>query len=248
MQPEQLMALRRADMRTAVILMIVSTLAMVDSFSFPLTGSYAGVQNMWYVSPALFPIIVFSLLFLCGLSLLIKSITFIKKHPSIATAKESPASWGRFFLLVSLIAGMVYGFIPMIDFALSSFLFLFIFIFTFYSDNALFQKRIFVIWTTVSFLLAVVSFTTDLSDDKRMLFDWAMLAFIFCMLIVLYSWAKKSEQLKVWRVSWKTALIVTLIVCPLFRLGMLVPLPTEGLIINSMVDLKYTIHDLWREW
>ena len=44
MQPEQLMALRRADMKTALVLMIISTLVIIESLSFPLTGSYAGVQ------------------------------------------------------------------------------------------------------------------------------------------------------------------------------------------------------------
>ena len=143
MQPEQLMTLRRADMRTASILMIVSAFAIIESLSFPLTGNYAGVQNVWYVSPALFPIIISCLVFLCGAALLIKSIIFIKQNAAIGTAKESPASWWRFFVLVSLIAGQVYGFVPLIDFALSSFIFLFVFIFAFYSDNSTFQKRIF---------------------------------------------------------------------------------------------------------
>lgn len=247
MQPEQLMALRRADMKTALVLMFISALVIIESLSFPLTGSYAGVQNVWYVSPALFPIIISSVLFICGLSLLIKSLIFIKKNAAIATAKESTASWWRFFVLVSLIAGQVFGFVPLIDFALSSFIFLFVFIFAFYSDNATFQKRIFVIWSTLCFLLFLVTITTNLSEDIRFLFDWATLFFIGCMVALLYTWAKKSEQLKVWRISWKTALIVTLIVCPVFRLGMLVPLPTEGLVINPMVDIKYVVRDLWRE-
>lgn len=247
MQPEQLMTLRRADMKTALVLMIVSAFAIIESLSFPLTGNYAGVQNVWYVSPALFPIIISCLLFLCGAALLIKSIIFIKKNSLTATAKESAASWWRFYILVSLIAGQVYGFIPLIDFALSSFIFLFVFIFAFYSDSATFQKRIFAIWTVVCFLLALVTFSTNLTDEIRSLFDWAALVFIACMVIVLYRWAKKSEQLKVWRVSWKTALIVTLVVCPVFRLGMLVPLPTEGIVINPMVDIKYVVRDFWRE-
>ncbi|MBD5769996.1 tripartite tricarboxylate transporter TctB family protein [Marinomonas colpomeniae] len=247
MQPEQLMTLRRADMRTASILMIVSAFAIIESLSFPLTGNYAGVQNVWYVSPALFPIIISCLVFLCGAALLIKSIIFIKQNAAIGTAKESPASWWRFFVLVSLIAGQVYGFVPLIDFALSSFIFLFVFIFAFYSDNSTFQKRIFAIWTVVCVLLASVTFSTNLTDETRSLFDWTALVFIVCMIVTLYKWAKKSEQLKVWKVSWKTALIVTLVVCPVFRLGMLVPLPTEGIVINPMVDIKYVVRDFWRE-
>lgn len=247
MQPENLMALRRADMKTALVLMIVSTFAIIESLSFPLTGNYAGVQNVWYVSPALFPIIISSVLFLCGLVLLIKSIIFIKKNALIATAKETKASWWRFFVLVSLISGQVYGFVPLVDFALSSFIFLFVFIFAFYSDNALFQKRIFSIWSVVCVLLAIVTFTTELTDEVRSLFDWAALVFIGVMVVTLFKWAKQTDQLKVWRISWKTALIATVIICPLFRLGMLVPLPIEGIVINPMVDIKYVVRDVWRE-
>ncbi|KZN13984.1 tripartite tricarboxylate transporter TctB family protein [Marinomonas sp. TW1] len=247
MQPEQLMALRRSDMKTALVLMGISAFAMIESLNFPLTGNYAGVQNVWYVSPALFPIIIFSVLFLCGLVMLIKSIIFIKKNALTATAKESTASWWRFFVLVSLIAGQVYGFVPLVDFALSSFIFLFVFIFAFYSDNAMFQKRIFMIWSVVCVLLATVTFSTELTDETRSLFDWAALLFIGVMVVTLFKWAKQSKQMKVWRISWKTALIVTVIVCPMFRLGMLVPLPTEGIVINPMVDLKYVVRDVWRD-
>jgi len=28
---------------------------------------------------------------------------------------------------------------------------------------------------------------------------------------------------------------------------MLVPLPTEGIVINPMVDIKYVVRDVWRE-
>jgi hypothetical protein len=247
MQPENLMALRRADMKTALVLMIVSSFAIIESLNFPLTGNYAGVRNAWYVSPALFPIIISSALFLCGLALMIKSIIFIKKNALTATAKQSTASWWRFYILVSLIAGQVYGFVPLVDFALSSFIFLFVFIFAFYSDSALFQKRIFAIWSLICVLLAIVTFTTELTDEVRILFDWAALVFIGVMVITLFKWAKQTEQLKVWRVSWKTALIVTVVICPLFRLGMLVPLPTEGIVINPMVDIKYVVRDIWRE-
>ncbi|GAB3482799.1 tripartite tricarboxylate transporter TctB family protein [Marinomonas epiphytica] len=246
MQPEQLMALRRADFKTAIILMLISAFVLFESLSFPLTESYAGVQNVWYVSPALFPIIISLLLFLCALVLLVKSFLHIKKHVNTATAIESRSSWWRFFVLVSLIAGQVFGFVPMVDFALSAFIFLFVFIFAFYSDEVQFQKRVFYIWTSVCLLLALLNFTTTLEETSRIYLDWATLAFILSLLIIFRSWALQQNKMKVWRISWKTALIVTLVVCPIFRLGMLVPLPTEGLLIEPMVDVKYLLRDLWR--
>lgn len=246
MQPEQLMALRRADIKTAVVLIIISTIMIVESLNFPLTDSYAGVQNVWYVSPALFPILIGSILLVCGAALLMKAIVFVKSHAEIATAKESAESWWRFALLVSLIAGQVFGWVPFVDFSLAAFVFLFLFIFAFYSDNALFQGRILKIWTITSIVLVLVSSFTEFSEDERLYVDFVAIAYIAIVVWICKQWASKESQLAVWRISWKTALIVTIVVCPLFRLGMLVPLPTEGVVIEKMVDMKYIARDYWR--
>lgn len=246
MQPEQLMALRRADIKTAVILIFISALMIVESLNFPLTDSYAGVQNAWYVSPALFPILIGSILLLCGAVLLTKAVVFVKHNAEVATAKESAASWWRFALLVSLIAGQVFGWVPLIDFAFAAFIFLFLFIFAFYSDSSLFQGRVFKIWTITSVLLVLTSVLVEFSEETRLYLDFLAVAYIAVMVWLARTWAQKSDQLGVWKISWKTALIVTIVICPLFRLGMLVPLPTEGLVIEKMVDMKYVVRDYWR--
>ncbi|TBR42783.1 hypothetical protein CBF23_006290 [Marinomonas agarivorans] len=246
MQPEQLMALRRADIKTAVILIFVAALMIVESLNFPLTDSYAGVQNAWYVSPALFPILIGSLLLLCGAILLLKAVVFVKSNAEVATAKETKASWWRFALLVSLIAGQIFGWVPLVDFALAAFIFLFLFIFAFHSDNAVFQGRIFKIWTATSILLILISLFAELSEETRFYVDILVLVYMAVMVWLARSWAQKSDQLNVWKISWKTALVVTIVICPLFRLGMLVPLPTEGIVIERMVDMKYVVRDYWR--
>ncbi|MCZ2720841.1 hypothetical protein O1D97_04080 [Marinomonas sp. 15G1-11] len=246
MQPEQLMALRRADLKTSIVLIILSTLMIIESFSFPLSDSYAGVTNAWYVSPALFPILIASILLICGIALFVKALVFVKKNAGTASAKESSESWGRFFLLVSLIAGQVYGWVPIVDFALAAFVFLFLFIFSFYSDSVLVQKKILFLWTSLSIALLLIAQVFSPGEEARMFLDWGVVLVIGLIVFVSKNWANQTQTQKAWRSSWKAALVVTIIACPVFRLGMLVPLPTEGIVIEKMVDAKYAIRDMWR--
>ncbi len=246
MLPEQLMALRRADLKTSIVLIVLSSLMIIESFNFPLTDSYAGVTNAWYVSPALFPILIASILLVCGVALFLKAMVFVKSHAGTASSKESAESWGRFFLLVSLIAGQVYGWVPIVDFALSAFLFLFLFIFSFYSDDISIQKKTLWLWSTLSIVLIIISQFFTPSEEGRFLLDWLVVGVIGVILLLTKGWAKQTQTDKAWRSSWKAALIVTVIACPVFRLGMLVPLPTEGLVIEKMVDAKYAVRDMWR--
>jgi len=246
MQSEELMVLRRADIKTAVVIIILSLLMIFESASFPLTDSYAGIQNVWYVSPALFPVLTASILLICGVGLLIKGLVFVREHSDVPVVNKSRESRGRFFLLISLIAGMVFSWVPLIDFALSSFIFLFVFILAFYSDNPLLQKKIFVFWTAISVSLLVIYHGFNLDEDQRALLDWLIVAIGISIVVISRTWSTKLNLLKAWKTSWKTALIVTVVMCPIFRLGMLVPLPTEGIVIEKMVDVKYIVRDMWR--
>ena len=246
MQSEELMVLRRADIKTAVVIIILSLLMIFESASFPLTDSYAGIQNVWYVSPALFPVLTASILLICGVGLLIKGLVFVREHSDVPVVNKSRESRGRFFLLISLIAGMVFSWVPLIDFALSSFIFLFVFILAFYSDNPLLQKKIFVFWTAISVSLLVIYHGFNLDEDQRALLDWLIVAIGISIVVISRTWSTKLNLLKAWKTSWKTALIVTVVMCPIFRLGMLVPLPTEGIVIEKMVDVKHIVRDMWR--
>ncbi|KJZ13296.1 hypothetical protein TW85_13835 [Marinomonas sp. S3726] len=246
MQPEQLIVLRRADIKAAIVIIIVSLLMIFESASFPLTDSYAGIQNAWYVSPALFPILIASILLICGVTLLFKGLAFVRAHKEIPVVRTSQASRWRFVLLVSLISGMVFSWVPLIDFAISSFTFLFLFILAFYSDSPALQHKVLTIWTSVSLILLVLYQTSALSEGGRNLLDWGALLFALLMVGIFRKWSINLDCFTKWKTSVKTAFIVTLVVCPIFRLGMLVPLPTEGIVIEKMVDAKYLVRDMWR--
>ena len=65
---------RQYDFKFALILLLLLAYILKLTLSFPMSGSYGGVENQWYVSPALFPLILLSALFLCCVSLLISSV------------------------------------------------------------------------------------------------------------------------------------------------------------------------------
>ena len=56
-------ALARANFKVGLVLLIICAVFFVHTLSFPMTGSYGGVENQWYVSPALFPLILLSALY-----------------------------------------------------------------------------------------------------------------------------------------------------------------------------------------
>ncbi|MCP3868621.1 MAG: hypothetical protein GY703_11085 [Gammaproteobacteria bacterium] len=56
--------LRRLDFRTGILLSLLAIGIIWEASGYPISDSYGGVQNVWYVSPALFPLLVGGLLLL----------------------------------------------------------------------------------------------------------------------------------------------------------------------------------------
>ena len=50
--------LRKADFWTSILLFALGVAMIGGATTFPMKDSYGGVQNVWYVSPALFPLLV----------------------------------------------------------------------------------------------------------------------------------------------------------------------------------------------
>ena len=61
--------LRKADFFSGIIILLFGAWIVRQAFKMPMKDSYAGVQNVWYVSPALFPLLIGSILALLGLFL-----------------------------------------------------------------------------------------------------------------------------------------------------------------------------------
>jgi hypothetical protein len=62
--------LRKADFFSSLPIILFGLFVCSQAFRMPMKDSWGGVQNVWYVSPALFPLIIGTVLVALGLLLL----------------------------------------------------------------------------------------------------------------------------------------------------------------------------------
>ncbi|HSP25129.1 MAG TPA: hypothetical protein VLQ65_08145, partial [Saliniramus sp.] len=87
--------LRKADFWTALVILAIGVFMMIEALGYPLEGSYAGVRNVWYVSPALFPLMVAGMLVLLAGYLLINAIRAGGARAALVELAEG--AWGTAF-------------------------------------------------------------------------------------------------------------------------------------------------------
>lgn len=153
--------LRRADFITSVILVVFGIwMAIHTVTNFPMKDTYAGVQSVWYVSPALFPLLISTGLVLLGVLLLVNSIkeggakTFFEGLAHIKPGISENLL--RFLAIVLVLVAYVYLDIPRIDFFLSSLLCLTVFITMYYLDYSGILKRLTVFYAVGSLIFVLL--------------------------------------------------------------------------------------------
>jgi len=213
-----------------------------------MSDSYGGVQNVWYVSPALFPLLVGGLLLLLSVVLIANAITY-HGWPGVLRERDRGVSLThesnqRFFAIVLLIATYVYAFIPHVDFFIATVLFLFAFITAFYLE----RHEPLVISTLAFFLLGIVVLISSRIAESGISHAFmdivTTLVFIVLCLSYLRFCRRHNLELRRFRISLVVALAVPLILAPAFRFGLLVPLPTEGIFVAAMEKAKYQIRTM----
>ncbi len=85
--------MRAGDLVIAALFFLLGCFVLILSLQMPLTGSYGGVKSVWYVSPALCPIIIGAMIIFLsisvfiyalrhdGMELLIEKFTARRKEP-----------------------------------------------------------------------------------------------------------------------------------------------------------------------
>lgn len=149
----------------------------------------------------------------------------------------------RFHATVVLLFSFVFLNIPRIDFFLCSVLFLSAFITMFYLDDpALLVKmlRAYLVGTTVFILWFLLDIPEALEASLPYASDWLTLIFILAYCIFVFRLIRGNALL---RKKYKTGLILS-VVAPFtigsaFKYFLLVPMPTEGLIVMVMDAIRY---------
>jgi len=239
--------LRRADFITSVLLLAFSAWILIETFKMPAKDTYSGVQNVWYVSPALFPLIISIFIIILGTVLLVHSIqsdgasyffSSISKRTKFASEKNI-----RFLSILLALFSLIYLNIPRIDFFISTALFLIFIISAFYFDEINLLKKL-TLFYFIGSLIFIILFAFGISKILNSYYKYFIdiLALVFYISYVIYNWIKvKNNHIYKKRliVSLMASLAVPLILCPIFRYSFLIPLPKEGLIIQMMHNIYY---------
>jgi len=239
--------LRRADFITSIILILFGVWMLSESLRMPMRDSFGGVQNVWYVSPALLPLIISIALILLGTTLLVHSAILGGAKSFLQNLRKRPQkpSEGtiRFLAVLMAILSFVYLHIPRIDFFLSVSLFLLFFISVFYLDDEdLFRKLalFYFVGNVVFLVLLVVGTDRILARILPFPTDWIALIFWFFYMVYVRMHTRAELRFKRrFRTTLIVSLIVPVILCPVFRYLLLVPLPKEGAIVEIMHFVRY---------
>jgi hypothetical protein len=245
--------LRKADVFSGFAIFLFGAWIVWQASKMPMKDSWGGVQNVWFVSPALFPLFIGAVIMLLGLLLSRTALKTIGMKTFGSTLQWllsrnlleflNSISVLRFYAMTVLFLSFVFLNIPRIDFFLSALLFLSVFITMFYFDDAVLLKKLFFFYLAGTFFF-IVYFATPLDALLSQILPFAkdILALVFIVSYGLYTW-KLIRGNPVWRRKFRTALIVAVVapfvVCPIFKYFLLVPMPSEGLVVTILDAIWY---------
>lgn len=249
--------LRKADFFSGFIVCLIGLFIISQALKMPMKDSWGGVMNVWYVSPALFPLFVGAMLVLLGGLLIRSAISSI----GLGGVKEAFAYLGssrllsflleeetiRFYGIVLALLGYVFVLVPHVDFFLSSVLFLLLFFTMFYcGDQAHLQRTLYAM--AAGFIILIL--TLALSFDEKMAAaipfpaDWLVLCYILILIAAnLITFSGNREDRRKLRISLIIGFLAPLTIGVIFKYFLLVPLPSEGLVVALLDAVWYA--DFW---
>jgi len=245
---------RGLDLFVGIFFILFSLLSFLETFKIPMKDTYGGVSNVWYVSPALMPLLVNSGLLLLGIFLIVFSIKhqaleYIKEWKNHALSKMfsmyfSSTEFKRFLFITLLFLFEVYAFIPHVDFYLSMALFLFVFISFFHLEsNELnrFTLPLFFGFSALVILLKLIGLMTMINQRFQYVLDAVALVILIVMMVSMARFVSSDAELK--KESRKVVSISLLgpfFLMLLFKYMLLIPMPVEGGIIGLMNLVFYS--------
>ena len=245
--------LRKADIFSGGLIMLFGLWVISQALKMPMKDSWGGVQNVWFVSPALFPLFVGAMITLLGALLIRTAIKAvggkgIQEVLHWLTSRDfvqflQNAATLRFYAMLVLFFSYVFLAIPRVDFFAGSVLFLMAFITMFYFDEDQLLKKLFWLYlglATGMLLFFVFKVPQALGDTLPYAGDWLTLGLI--AIYGLYTWriTRGAPLLrKKYRLSLVLAFVAPFSIGPVFKYFLLVPMPTEGLIVAVMDAIWY---------
>lgn len=248
--------LRKADVFSGTVILSLGLFIIYQAFQMPMKDSYAGVQNVWYVSPALFPLLVGSMLALLGLLLVKTAVSAVGADGIISVFKylsssdfidflKLPVTIRYYGIVINLLV-FVFLLIPNIDFFVASILFLLTFFFMFYCGTDQDLPLLIAQILTAAFVLGIYLFS-GLAEKVDVLIPFsADLLVIVCIGILVYHYYKKNNALEFkrkFKISLLLGFLAPFTIGIIFKYFLLVPMPQEGLIVSLLDAVWYA--DIW---
>jgi hypothetical protein len=245
--------LRKADIYSGLVIFLFGLFIVLMASEMPMKDSWGGVQNVWYVSPALFPLFVGGVIMLLGALLSRTALKISGKKAFMETVRWFGSrdlfqflisdSTIRFYAITVLFLSLVYLTIPRIDFFLSAILFLMVFISMFYFDDDRLLKKLFYFYLAgIGVLIAYFASGLDAALGRIVPFAADILAIGFILAYGIYAWTlvrSRPPLRKKFRTSLIVAVAAPFVIGPIFKYFLLVPMPTEGLIVAVLDYFRY---------
>ena len=241
--------LRQADFVTSILLFFFGVWILFEAFQMPMRDTYGGVRNVWYVSPALMPLIVGFGITILSIVLMVHSVRtggatrFLNSIHAISLRPSEGHQ--RFLGVVLALVTFVYFSIPRIDFALSIALFLTYFVPAYYYDSISALRKLSGAYVAIFLLLALL-YGTGLAAALNETFEFATDVVALVAIVGLTTYARviagRDTTLRSrFRLGLTVSIVVPLVLTPVFRFALFVPLPHEGGIVQLMQLIYYSL-------
>ena len=245
--------LRKADIFSGGIIFLVGLWIIGQSLKMPMKDSWGGVQNVWFVSPAIFPLFVGGMIALLGalltrtalkqvgLGAFWRVLRWLGSRNLLGYLKTAAVM--RFYAMAVLLLSYVYLNLPRVDFFLCSILFLLVFISMFYLDDEAILNKLFFFYLAGTFLVFVffaLGISAILAPRLPYAGDWLTIVFIVSYYFYTLKLIRNRPALrKKYRTSVILALAAPFIIGFIFKYLLLVPMPLEGLVVAVLDAVWY---------
>ncbi|WP_016956549.1 hypothetical protein [Catenovulum agarivorans] len=230
----------RREAFTSLALMIFALAILAESLTYPLTASQGGLENVWYVSPALFPLVVGSCILLLASIQLLKLFKTAKsqqqnvfRFSAESSYKLSQPSIDK-FLLVLMLVGYVYGLIPNSDFVIATILFQLTLTCRFYlADAKKLNELLLITFCFVAALLFLTNLLVSFESDSSRLYIGDLISFpaLGFVLYKTHCYLTANQQHKQIRILLFASVLLPIIVVLIFKYLLLVPMPSESSVL-----------------
>lgn len=245
--------LRKADIFSGALIFLFGLFVVSQALQMPMKDTYGGVQNVWYVSPAIFPLFIGAILALLGLVLTGIALKSVGKEklaavcrylvsPELVTFLKLPETI-RFYAVVLVFSSFIFIMIPRVDFFPAAVFFLMVFISMFYFDDDRLLMKFLLFFIGASTLLLVffaAGLDTLISPLLSYPGDWLTLGMIGAFGFYSRRLVKDRPDLhKKYRTCLILAIVAPFTVGIIFKFLLLVPMPFEGAVVELLDAIWY---------